>query len=121
MLVIRNVQMAAFARPARERFIRKSIRDVAELFPEHPVCRDEAALREWIEHGIAAAARYGIQGEREVSLFLFLIFEFGRDFDRQPEREWMRALLNAGNLDGAAKLDLIYERLRILTPEVTEP
>jgi hypothetical protein len=115
MLVIRDAQMAALGLPMLERFIVKTLRDIRELFPGDPRFREDAPVRALIRDGIAAARRYGIEGEREVSLLIFLMCEFGRDFDSQEDKSWMRALLAADNLGAPEKMSLIYERLRILT------
>jgi hypothetical protein len=115
MLVIRDAQMAALGLPGVNRYIEKTIRDIRALFPQDPRFLDDERVRDLIRAGIAAAKRYGIDGNREVSLFLFLICEFGADFDTQKDKAWMRDLLSAGNLDERAKMDLIYEKLRILS------
>jgi hypothetical protein len=114
MLVIRNAQMAALGRPMLERYVRKTLRDIRELFPGDPRFEEEAAVRALIGHGISSARRYGIEGEREVSLYIFLACEYGSDFDTQGDKPWIQSLLAAENLDASSKMDLIYERLRIL-------
>lgn len=117
MLVIRDTQMAKLGQLQLERYVVKTLRDIRELFPGDPRFCEDAPLRAFIQSGIAAARRYGIGSEREVSLFIFLMCEYGRDFDSQPDKAWMRALLAADNLEAPEKMNLIYERLRILAVE----
>jgi hypothetical protein len=114
MLVIRDAQLAVLGLSALEKYVTKTLHDIRELFPGDPRFQEDAPVRELIRDGIAASRRYDIEGDREVSFFIFLMCEFGRDFDAQQDKPWMRRLLSAGNLDAPAKMDLIYEKLRLL-------
>jgi hypothetical protein len=47
-----------------------------------------------IPAGIEAAARYGITGQRGITLFIALMFVLGRGFDRDPLLPWASEILN---------------------------
>ena len=111
MWLIRNEQLAALGIPHRERFVAKALADLARLFPGDPRLGDEPAMRARIEGAIERAVAYGIDGVREVSLFVFLAHELGPGFEEAPGRVWMKALLDDQALPASARLDVIYARL----------
>lgn len=112
MLVLRPDQMDALAAPHRERFVRKTLDNLARVFPGDPRLAGEAAVRALIDDAWARAAGYGIARERELALFIYLVFEHGPGFEKQAERRWMEAILTNAALNGAMKMDLIYARLQ---------
>lgn len=113
MLTIRKEQMDVLGEEMREDYIRTTLRNLAELFPDDPTVRDEAVMRNLIEFGIGRAAEYGVTRSREVSLFIFLVKDLGRDFEKQPENVWIDELLHDPELEEQEKMDLIYARLEL--------
>jgi hypothetical protein len=111
MLTIRHEQLAALGAPHRERFVQKILGDLAKLFPGDPRLGDEPALRAMIDDAIARAAAFEIDGPRELSLFIFLVHEYGAGFEIAPDKRWMGALLRDPTLEPRVKLDVIYARL----------
>ncbi len=97
----------------REDFVKSTLENLVQLFPDDPLVKDQAAMRELIEFGIARAAEYDIKRGREVSLFIFLTLDLGRDFEKQPENIWIEELLHDPELDEQEKMDLIYARLEL--------
>ncbi len=113
MLQIRQEQMDHLGASKREDFIAATLKDLAKLFPDEPSVKDERAARALIEFGIDRAAQYGITRGREVTLFIFLVQDLGRDFEKQPERTWLQELLLDSDLEEQEKMDLVYTRLEL--------
>jgi hypothetical protein len=115
MLTIRKVQLAVLGASMREDYIATTLQDLARLFPDEPEIKDEPATRALIEFGIERAEQYGIKRRREVTLFIFLVQDLGRDFEKQPENAWVDELLLDPELEEQEKMDLIYARLELAT------
>jgi|SRR6266545_2371971 len=113
MLTINNEQMAVFSDQMREEFIKRTLRNLAELFPDDPAIKDEPAMRALIEYGIGRAQAYGISRQREVSLFIFLVKDLGADFEKRPENRWAEEILVDTELEEQEKMDVIYSRLEV--------
>lgn len=111
MLLIRNAQLDALAVPQRQRFVDKALEDLGRLFPDDPRVRDRAAMRPAVEAAIDRAVTFGIDGPREVSLYVYLSHELGPAFEDAPGRRWMKALLHDRAMPAPARLDAIYARL----------
>jgi hypothetical protein len=92
--------------------VRKTLESLTRVFPGDPRLSDEAAVRALIDEEWARAAGYRVVREREVALFIYLAFQHGPGFEKQPERRWMHSILTDGGMDGQMKMDLIYARLQ---------
>jgi hypothetical protein len=113
MLTIGKDQMALLGASMREEYVASTLKDLAKLFPDEPAIKDEVATRALIEFGIERAEEYGITRGREVTLFIFLVQNFGRDFEKQPQNVWIQELLVDPQLEEPEKMDLIYTRLQL--------
>jgi hypothetical protein len=113
MLTILKGQMALLGDHMREDYIKKTLMNLSELFPDDPTVKDEPATRDLIEYGIKTAEGYDITARREVSLFIFLIQDLGRDFEKLPENKWIEELLLDPELEEQEKMDVIYTRLEL--------
>lgn len=111
MLTIRKEQMGVFETLFQERFrenLRLHLR--GELAEETKGITD-AELGRLIQVGIERARGYEITTERDITLFVDLMFLKGRDFDRDPTLPWVRTTLINKQLDGEAKMQAIFRRL----------
>jgi hypothetical protein len=113
MLTIKKEQMNALGDHMREDYIKRTLRNLAELFPDDPAVRDEPAMRALIEYEIGRAEVYSITRQREVSLFIFLSKDLGADFEKSPENRWMEEILLDEELEEQEKMDVIYKRLEL--------
>jgi hypothetical protein len=93
MLTIQKEQMAVFSDQMREDFIKRTLQNLAQLFPDDPSVKNEPAMRALIEDGIRRAEAHGITRLREVSLFVFLVKDLGADFEKRPENQWIDEIL----------------------------
>jgi len=121
ILKIRQEQVALLDGEMRERFIERTLAGLPAVFPDDPRVRDERAMRALIEDGIARAAGFRITGAREVSLFVFLLHEYGPDFEEQEGRGWMGRILWDRGLGEGEKMDLIYTRLELASSRGGRP
>src|SRR5258705_7457945 len=117
MLSIGKEQMALLGASMREDYITATLEDLAKLFPHEPAINDETATRALIELGIERAEQYGITRRREVTLFIFLVQDLGRDFEKQPENAWVEELLLDTELEEQEQIDLIYARMELAAAE----
>lgn len=94
MLTIRKEQMAVFRGPAVKAFEERMVAHLGRCFPKQCRALSEPELRETIQYGIKAAAKYGIIIERDVCRYIDLMVVLGRDFDRDPKLPWASSILN---------------------------
>jgi len=94
MFTLRQNQIEALDQLSRESFVERMLVHLNRFFPEHCRALGDASMREAIDHGIERAETYGIVNERDVCLYIDLMFGFGRDFDTDPELPWAAEVLN---------------------------
>lgn len=93
MITINPDQQAALNALSRENFVERVTTHLQRFFPQHCAALGPAGVREAIDRGIVRAGHYGIVGERDVVLYLDLMFAFGPDFDTDPNLPWAAAIL----------------------------
>ena len=93
MITITAEQMAALNALSRKQFITRATVHLQRFFPQHCATLGPAGVHAAIDYGIDRADGYGIVGERDVALYLDLMFAFGRDFDTDPALPWAAAIL----------------------------
>lgn len=111
MLIVRKEQMAVLEAYMAERFrssLRKHLR--AELREETRNLSDEQ-IKPLIEEGIQRGRQYGVTTERDLTLFVDLIFLHSPKFEDAPDMNWTKRILLNKELEGDAKMDLIYKQL----------
>lgn len=110
MLTIRTEQMDALAAAMRPSLIERLVNDVREHFARHCEILGDEQLRKTVALGVDSAAGYGLASEREVFLYLCLMFMLGSFFDTDPQLPWAARILAADNLpDGFAKVQALYK------------
>lgn len=117
MLIIRNKQFPVLGFSQRQAFVNKTLADLKELFPGDARVQNESATRALIEDAMVRAGKFGIESAREVSLFVFLVQEFGPGFESEAGHEWMRTLLQDRTMPASARLDVLYARLEAAQEE----
>ena len=113
MFTIRQEQMDHLGASKREEFVESTRQNLEQMFPYEPSIKDEPVVRSLIEFGIERAGQYGISRGREVMLFIFLVQDMGRDFEKQSNNVWVQELLADTELEEQEKMDLIYARLQL--------
>jgi len=113
VLTVRDRQRRVFEDLARERFVAETLRSLPEVFPGDARVGDPVAMRALIEDGIERAVRLGIEGGREVMLYVFLLHELGPSFEDAAGTRWIGDILRDPELAPSTRLDLIYARLEL--------
>lgn len=110
MLKIRKEQKQAFAKREIKGFEDRMIEHLDTLFPAYCETLGEPAVRRLIGLGIERAARYGIESENGVCIYVDTMFAFGRDFDADPSLPWAHALLVDREIEGPLlRADALFE------------
>lgn len=92
-MLIRQQQMDKLAAAYQEIFLKRAVAHLRTNYPEKTATLTEAALAEEILYGIERAKVYDIDTQRDVTKYLNLMFEFGRNFDIDPNCGWAHAIL----------------------------
>jgi hypothetical protein len=112
MLVLRKEQLEALDRNSERLFLERMVDHVSEIFPEK--CEElgsEGEIRERIRQGLEGARRYGINTEKDVALYVDIMFGIGPDFPEGKDMAWARSILEKDGLSGPAKMEFILQRL----------
>lgn len=93
-LIVRKPQIAAFSAAATESFENRMVARLYRSYHKECEALGESGVREVIRYGIDRAGKYEIRSEKGVAQYVYLMFEFGRDFDGDPAHPWAAQILN---------------------------
>lgn len=93
MLSFSTQQMRAFRSVPRALFVDRMRDHLQQFFHAHCKALGPNGLDDAIHHGIDRAKVYGIVGQRDVCLYIDLMFSFGRDFDKDSKLPWVCEIL----------------------------
>ncbi len=102
MLTLRKEQIAVLSDAEAKKFIDRVAAHVAKFFPGKVKTLGEQKTRDDIRYGVTRAASYGIKAEREVCLYIDVMFVLGRDFDNDPALDFASRILRDSNIKGSA-------------------
>ena len=122
MLTIRKEQVQALSRVTIQEFEKDMLQHLMQFFPDESAAMGNKELRAHIRHAIARAKGYGVSSERDLCKYLNLTMVYGRDFDTDPEVEWMRDFLTDPDVsDPGERMSRLYaEALYRLEPEAVD-
>ncbi|MFS0738790.1 hypothetical protein ABC347_17220 [Sphingomonas sp. 1P06PA] len=103
MLTVSEAQMAAVSIGYRDRLIARLGQFLTDGHPQETSALGPAGLHAFVEQGMAAAARHGMEDEQSVGLYLTLTLLYGPDFAATPEQARLQQLL-ALDVDGRVKM-----------------
>jgi hypothetical protein len=110
MLIIRRDQMEIFREHMLKQFENLQLAHLNKYYAEECQALGEEGVREAIRYGIEQANRHDVLIEYDVSRYINLMFNFGRDFDTDPAFPWAAEILkDEGTLSGSAKMDRLYD------------
>jgi len=111
MLKIRTEQMKVLDDYMVREFEDRMVTHVGKFFAERCGILGEKGIREAIRYGIQRADSYGIVSERDLCLYIDVMFEFGRDFDKDRELPWAKRILIDRTLEDepTEKMDRLYK------------
>lgn len=93
MLKIRKEQYEELGKISLKRFEDSMVEHIKEFFPNYYEIYEEPTIRKVIQYGIDRAENYGFTTERNVSLYVNLMFMLGSNFDVDPQLPWVVAIL----------------------------
>ncbi|MBX3421512.1 MAG: hypothetical protein KF752_08150 [Pirellulaceae bacterium] len=112
MFRISENQWRAFEASQVRRFVTLQANRLESSYPESVTSQfndDRARFEQAIELWIDEAATFGVHGEDDVAYYLDCLFEIGFDFAKNDQ--WSSEILRRRDIDGTAKMDLIWQRL----------
>jgi hypothetical protein len=110
MLVIREAQMAAFEQGVIRNFELRVLEHLKEFFPKHCQILGDEQVRQVIRLGIERAENYGLVSERDIHLYVGLMFLLGSHFDRDAQLPWAARILTSQAIaDPALRADRLYD------------
>ena len=120
MLVIRREQQRALAESTRPTFEENVAAHLRRVWPDATREMDAETLRAWVAGGAERGARYELESEYEVGLFIDLTWSLGTNFDESDAFPWAREILTDPLLDGRRRVDLLAERAQEILGEMAD-
>jgi hypothetical protein len=109
MYILREKQLAAFTDAAGEDFESRMVVHLAALFPEACAARTESDLRALVALGQGRAARWSLELEYEVCLYLHVMLALGERFDDDPALLWARAVLESEGWGPSSRIGHLHD------------
>lgn len=110
MLIIRKEQIEEFGKIAQKRFVEGMVAHLFQFFPEECEALGTEETVEAIYDALERAGHYGFVSERDVCLYMDVMFAFGRDFDEDPDLPWAKEILNDEALSRPLeRIDKLYD------------
>lgn len=93
MLILRQEQLDLFARIEMGRFEDRVIAHLRQYYTERMAGIPAETAREFVRFCVRRAARYGIERERDIVLFIDVAIALGQRFDELPQHQWAVQIL----------------------------
>ncbi len=122
MLKVRREQKEVFGEVAAKRFEDRTVQHVKEFFPKHCEILGEGPVRQVIRRGIERAEDHGLTSERDVTLYIGLMFMLGSNFDLDPQLPWAVEILDddtTGNPN--LRANRVYDKAMAYLDKVAGP
>ena len=103
--------MTALQAAMAKKFERRVYERVAEKFPHKVSELGREKASQTIRAGIRKAQSHAVKAEEDVIAYVLLIFEFGADFETNPQFSWMSKLLQDADIPADARMELLIARL----------
>ena len=119
MLVIRKAQMAVLEQAVVRTFENRMIEHLEEFFPKHCEILGREQVRKVIRLGLERAEKYDLVSERDVHLYVGLMFMLGSYFDQDPQLPWAAKILTDEEItDPNDRADQLYDQAMAYLDEV---
>ena len=105
MLRIRIEQLQVFERATEAAAERRMVEHAAKFFPAQAKALGLERLVDVIRDGRRRAARYGLVRERDVFLFIDLMFALSFRFDVHPKVPWARRILTNASMTPPQRIE----------------
>ena len=93
MLTIREEQMEELAKVSLKRFEDSMVEHVKEFFPGYYEVLGEPTIRRVVQYGVDRAETHDFITERNVCLYINLMFLLGSNFDEDLQLPWAASIL----------------------------
>ncbi len=121
MLIIRKEQIGVFETQFGKRFRTTLCGHVRAEFAAKTKDMTDSDLEKLISEGIERSRSYQVTSERDITLFVDLMFLQGFQFEQDRGLLWARKILLDQSLDGETKMKSIYARLAALENRTALP
>jgi hypothetical protein len=108
MLKIRREQIEAFEAQAWRELRRELVNTFRVAFPERYEELGEQATHDAVRQAMDRADSCGFATRQALTRFVELTFHLGREFDRDPQLEWVGEILHAPNQDADTMAGRLY-------------
>jgi hypothetical protein len=115
MLRILERQLTALGLLAQKNFVEQMVEHLLVFTPHHAQTLGPGALRQVIQLGIERAESYGYTLRGPVRFYIELMFQFGSDFDTDPQSRWATAFLKRPWVDGDTERARVEELFFVAT------
>jgi len=115
MLTIRDAQLHTLAIASAESFRERMVRHISAEFPARYQEMGEAEARGFVEDGIRKGRAHQVLAQGAVAALIELMIDFGKDFERSPDRDWAQTMLNHPTLPDVVKMGAIRDRMAATT------
>ncbi len=110
MLIIRKEQMNVLRAHMNPSLVDSLIVHMREHFGRQCEIVGEVQVRKTVEMGVEQAGKYGLLAEREVFLYLSLMFMLGSGFDTDVQYPWAGPILKRKDFpDGFSMIQTVYD------------
>jgi len=111
MLRIRKEQNEELGKIALKRFEDSMVEHIKEFFPKYYEIHEEPLIRKVILYAVDRAESYDLITERDVCLYINLVFLLGSNFDTDPQLPWAAETLNDETItDSVTRIDTLYDK-----------
>jgi len=111
MLIIRKEQLAVLEAHMLGRFRERLLRHLRIELPAETQTLADEQLFPMIDDGLRRGRGFGVTTERDLTLFVDLLFLHSPHFEEAPDMAWAKKILVNCELAGENKMSLIYQRL----------
>ena len=111
MLTLRKAQISILQQSQIEQFIANMVAHIAREYTTHHARLGSENARAFIKRSIEAATALGIKTAGSVGALIELWLVYGEQFERAPDRQWVRNILSHPTLPDYIKVGAIQDRL----------
>jgi len=87
------------------------VEHIKEFFPKYYEIHKEPLIRKVILYAVGRAESYNLITERDVCLYINLVFLLGSNFDTDPQLPWAAAILNDETItDSVTRIDKLHDK-----------
>jgi len=109
---IRKEQLAALQVAVERQLCDRAVAYVRRQYPQVCAALEERSIRASVETALQKRGTYRFDSEETLLAYLDLMYLLGFDFDRDPEKEWVRGTLTDFDLGPRTRLLLLVEEAR---------